>query len=68
MRAPFRTLANLCELAETAPALHSLLRPLGDDLARRAEEREAWGDWHAKRLSRSLARWAWGSPAADEIS
>jgi hypothetical protein len=64
LKAPFRTLANLCEVAETSPELHSLLRPLRDDLARRAEEREAWGDWHAKRLSLSLARWVWGYPAA----
>ena len=63
LRAPFRTLANLCEVAETSPVLHSLMRPLRDDLARRAEEREAWGDWHAKRLSRSLARQVEGFPA-----
>jgi hypothetical protein len=64
MRAPFRTLANLCEVAEMSPQLHSLLRPLRDDLALRAEEREAWGDWHAKRLSLSLTRWGLGFPAA----
>jgi hypothetical protein len=64
LRAPFRTVANLCEVAETSPALDLLLRPLRDDLAQRTEEREAWGNWHAKRLSRSLARQAWSFPAA----
>jgi hypothetical protein len=64
LRAPFRMLANLSEVAETSPQLHALLRPLRKDLAQRAEEREAWGNWHAKRLSLSLARHSWGFPAA----
>jgi hypothetical protein len=64
LRAPFRTLANLSEVAETSPELQSLLRPLRDELVTRTEERGAWGDWHAKRLSLSLARQSWAFPQA----
>jgi hypothetical protein len=63
-RAPYRPIANLCEVAEKSPALNMLLRPLRNDLVLRTEERKAWGNWHAERISRSLVRQTWPFPAA----
>jgi hypothetical protein len=64
LRASYRRLANLGEVAERSPELYSRLRPLHDDLMQLTQERRAWGNWHAKRLSLSLTRQSRGLAAA----